>query len=162
MGYCYDNKMRLCCDLCGRSGGVRKHRCPHGYCPSLALCNDCKKLAVKDGRWKAAHVNCKASHEAFAARENKVAELKISGAFVRCSAMSQDDGSVLVLFEGLNHQTIGRYMSHETYDAIPLGEPATPEDYAKFGAVTEGPGEYYTGRTTKQCSVEEILEGVPA
>ena len=76
--------------------------------------------------------------------------------------MGQDDGAVLVLFEGLNGKTIGRYMSHETYDAIPCLEPATPEDYAKFGPVTEGPSEFYTGRTTKQCSVEEILEGVPA
>ena len=38
MGYCYDSKNRLCCDVCGTAGGVRKIKCPVGYCQSIATC----------------------------------------------------------------------------------------------------------------------------
>lgn len=56
MGYCYERTihggMRLCCDKCGKSGGVRKRTCPHKvdhrdgtkplpYCYPAALCSPC-------------------------------------------------------------------------------------------------------------------------
>ncbi len=157
MGYCYDMKMRLCCDLCGQAGGVRKHRCPHGYCPSPALCAACKKIVAADGRWKKAHITCKAGHDAMVARDRHQQELLDAGFFVRCSAMSADNGQVQVLFENKAGVVIGKYMDHATYDAIPLLQPVTPEDYAMYGAVSEAPGAFSYGQTTKQCSIEEVL-----
>jgi len=38
---------RLCCDFCdahGQSAGVRRMRCPYGYCQDWATCADCRKL----------------------------------------------------------------------------------------------------------------------
>ena len=43
MGYSYDMSNRLACDMCSKSGGVRKHKCPFGYCPPLAMCADCAR-----------------------------------------------------------------------------------------------------------------------
>ena len=59
---------------------------------------------------------------------------------VRCSALGvTDDRPVHVLFRRADGTTIGRYMSHATYAAIPPLEPATPADYARHGEVTEAP-----------------------
>ncbi len=151
MGYIYEHRTnRLCCDCCGQAGGVRKRRCPHGYCPAAALCAKCLKLVKGDGRWNAAHVNCKAGHDAFVAREKKHHDLLNSGYYVRCSATGVGD-RVHVLFENKNGDTIGKFVSHETYDQIPLGEPVTPDDYALFGLVESAPEEYFNGAKTKEC-----------
>jgi hypothetical protein len=57
------------CWQCGHAGGVRRHRCPAGWCPPTQLCRACKSEAVADGRWKAAHVDCRASSDDYTARE---------------------------------------------------------------------------------------------
>ncbi len=50
MGYSYAVKSgKLCCDLCGKEG-ARKRACPHGYCPAMALCMECRSTALTDGR----------------------------------------------------------------------------------------------------------------
>ena len=81
------------------------------------------------------------------------------GLAVRCSASASPapdwPDRVHVLFEAGN-STIGKYMSQATYRAIPLGcnieANATPEDYAQFGLVVDGPPTYEYGAITKQVS----------
>ena len=43
MGYCYDQHNRLCCDICGKAGGVRKIKCPVNWCQPVAACEPCRK-----------------------------------------------------------------------------------------------------------------------
>lgn len=67
MGYSYDKGGRLCCDRCGKAGGVRKRTCPHRvtypggaslpYCPARARCDDC--LRAEGGNAKL-HAACAA------------------------------------------------------------------------------------------------------
>lgn len=47
MGYSY-MRGRLVCDHCGRTGGVRKRRCPANWCPPPAYCSDCYALRKGD------------------------------------------------------------------------------------------------------------------
>lgn len=156
MGYIYGYKSKkLCCDCCGEEG-ARKRACPHGYCPSAALCSTCLKAVKNDGRWFRAHCRCKAGHDTCVARENLVKNLLDNGQYVRCSALGVGD-KVHVLFENKAGETIGKFMNHETYDQIPLLTPAMPQDYEKFGEVTDAPDKFCFGGTTKQCTVEEIL-----
>lgn len=65
MGFCYQGKL-LCCDHCGHAGGVRKMRCPFGYCPSVAFCAECRKNK-KDYLSKAKHreMGCEVAHAKF-------------------------------------------------------------------------------------------------
>lgn len=155
MGYCYGSTSgKLVCDCCDTEG-ARKRACPYGWCKPAALCDACKRKVSASGQWKKAHCDCAAHAAEFDARNRREAALKESGAYVRCSALGVGD-KVQVLFENKHGEVIGRLVSHETYDAIPLGEPATPEDYAKFGEVVETAGEYSNGTTTKQCTVEEL------
>ncbi len=148
MGYCYAHKTnRLLCDCCSKEG-ARKRVCPCGYCPSAALCSDCYKTVKNDGRWKTAHQNCQKYSDEFHARNKREADLKASGAFVRCSALGSGN-LVHVLFENNRGETIGKLMTHDTYDAISLLEPATVEDYAKIGALMDGPSEFDFGNASK-------------
>ena len=78
MGYSYERtasgRHALCCDACGKSGGVRKRTCKYKvthngfsipYCPPPALCSNCyatHKATLHDG--------CKAGAEASQARED--------------------------------------------------------------------------------------------
>lgn len=148
MGYSYVGR-KLCCDCCGTKG-ARKHKCPCGYCPATSLCVACNKAVKADGRWKKHHENCAAGHAVFQARIDKEKILLSCGAYVRCSALNAGD-KVHVLFENKDGQTVGKYVSHETYDAIPLLEPVTPEDYAKIGEVTDAPECYRYCATTKEA-----------
>lgn len=48
MGFSYSinprtGRQSLACDFCGTSGGVRKIRCPYGYCQAWATCPACRK-----------------------------------------------------------------------------------------------------------------------
>lgn len=150
MGYCYGVKSnKLCCDCCGTEG-ARKRKCPCGYCPAAALCATCNKVVRGDGRWTHAHQHCQKNSDDFKARNNHEKALKDSGQFVRCSAIGVDN-LVHVLFENGRGEVIGKLMTHDTYDAIPLLEPATVEDYAKIGALMEGPAEFDFGGVSKQC-----------
>ncbi len=154
MGYCYGYKSKkLVCDCCSTEG-ARKRKCPCGYCPATALCPTCYKAVKSDGRWVKAHENCQKGHDEFVARDNRELALLASGAYVRCSAMNAGN-LVHVLFENKYGEVIGKYMRPETYSAIYLLEPATVEDYAKIGALMDGPKEYDFGGTSKQ--VEAVL-----
>ena len=58
MGHITDEAGRLCCDSCGQAGGVRRRRCPVGYCPSDALCATCYATFRSSGGWASAHAEC--------------------------------------------------------------------------------------------------------
>lgn len=144
MGYCYKGN-RLCCDVCGKADGTtRRHRCPYGYCPSIAACPECRKAHAEKFRAKA-HVKCKTGSEELNARWAREKSLVESGIPVRCSAMSvESDGkeAVHVLFRVKDGSCVGYYMKPDTYDAIPLGTPATPEDYRRHGELVEAAGTF--------------------
>ena len=145
MGYCYTREGLLCCDSCGNAGGVRKARCPFGYCPPPALCVECRKTNAHK-LTKAAHrgYGCEAgirkSQERDALRRAYIAK----GIPTRCSALSTGD-KVHVLFQTgeYGRECVGYTMSHEAYDAIPLLEVATPDDYRKHGTLAPAPPDFY-------------------
>ena len=148
MGYCYgrapSGRYALACDNCGAVGGVRKRKCPHGYCPSAALCAGCSKSVKASGKWTTMHACCEAAHAAFVAKEKAGAALLAAGKLLRCSALnvSRDGSKVHVLFKDKDGAYTGYYVTKETYDAIPLGTHATPEDYAAVGTLTPAPGDF--------------------
>jgi hypothetical protein len=61
--------MALSCDACGHVGGVRKRRCPVGYCPAPALCGACNAKFRQDGSWARAHAECPRLHAEYVAEE---------------------------------------------------------------------------------------------
>lgn len=75
-----------------------------------------------------------------------------TGGHVRCSALGVADDGVMhlkqettkvhVLFRGKGGETIGKFMSKDTYGAIPLGTIATVEDYERFGPVEDAPDKF--------------------
>jgi len=158
MGFCYTDTGLLCCDICGRHGGVRKIRCPFGWCGPCAACPDCRKDPDKKKYFSAAHhreSGCEREHARFAASEKLRYDLINAGRAVRCSALSVKVGKrdkVHVLFAKKDGSCIGFYMSAETYHAFPLAEPKTPEDYRRHGKLTKAPAEFHFGGTTKRAA----------
>ncbi len=138
MGYSYSLDGKLCCDGCSRAGGVRKRRCPYGYCQSPALCAPCLRKVKADGRWNKSHLRCKAGMEDCIRKEQKRLALLDLGHAVRCSALNEGE-NVRVWFRYADGSTVERVMAPETYRAIPLGEPATLADFEKYGAVWAAP-----------------------
>lgn len=138
MGYLYRGN-ELVCMTCG-CAGARKVKCPYNYCPPIAICSECRKVHKKE--LKQAHIDnkCKENHEAFVEKQNLEKKLIEQGIPVRCAAMGVD-GKVMVLFK-LKTGTVGFYMAHATYDAIPLDAVATPDDYRKIGELTEAPSNF--------------------
>ncbi len=66
MGFSYGlnyktGKYQLACDFCGNIGGVRKIKCPYGYCQPYAVCLECKKAKrhLLLNTSNANHKNCK-------------------------------------------------------------------------------------------------------
>lgn len=141
MGYSYDGQGRLCCDICDRSGGVRKHRCPFGWCQSLALCPACRSGEGKKYRTVAYHKGqgCEARHNEFAKEKAEAQELLSQGKFLRKAAMGHGQGRryrVKVHFENFLGQVKAFWMSPNTYRAIPILTNATIEDYQKIGKLS--------------------------
>lgn len=73
--------------------------------------------------------------------EHKKAEQRLldEGKFLRCSASTTDDGRVHVYFRNKDGKEMAYYMSKETYDSIPIGDNATPEDYADRDQIEPAP-----------------------
>jgi hypothetical protein len=141
MGYSYsiDPRTRykaLDCDVCGRPGGVRKVPCPFGYCPAIAICPACRSKHPEYTS-KASHQKqgCEKRHLEFQRREAREKQLLAQGKYLRCSALGHGD-KVKVIFRG-NAGEKACLMSQEIYRAIPLGTPATVDDYKKLGKVIE-------------------------
>lgn len=144
MGYSYQGG-RLCCDVCG-TAGARKVRCPAGYCQAIAQCPTCRKDPTVQARILASHKDCGRLHAEFVAKEARAAALLQAGAHLRCAALGGTDPHggerVHVIFRGKADE-LGYYMAPEVYHAIPLLEPATPDDYRKHGALTPAPTDFH-------------------
>lgn len=132
MGYLTDKSGRLVCDRCAKTGGVRKRKCPFGYCPPPAFCGDCyKRDKFRD---RAAHVaaGCEKKSLAFQADLKRRNELMAEGTPVRCAALnaatSEDPDRIHVLFREKD-ATVGRYMPKAVYRAHPIGVTVTLADY---------------------------------
>jgi hypothetical protein len=84
----------------------------------------------------------------------KIAKIYAAGGLLRCAAQTVWGGRVHVLFQGCvkNTPATGYYMAAETYDAISLLEPATPENFAAYGKLEPAPVEFDYGRVTKQIA----------
>ena len=141
MGYTYTRAGGLCCDNCGTSGGVRKVPCPHGWCPSTALCKDCRtKLKPTMHTW---HINCAAnSAKATAASEDRLRK-HAAGMPTLCSGLLTKDRSVVhALFE-IGNTVIGYYMPRTDYDRRnDLPPYPTPDDFKAFTTLTPAPSSF--------------------
>ena len=137
MGYSYDGQGRLCCDSCGRSGGVRKIRCPFGWCQSAALCPDCRSNKHRSWLTKELHrqLGCEAGAAEARQRAAEQQALFDSGNYVRTSALGHN-GRVKVLFRNAAGDTKAYWMAPGTYRSIPLMQPATPAHFSEYGKVT--------------------------
>ena len=83
MGYRYDDAGNLCCDRCGKSGGVRKRKCPYKvlghslngprqwlpYCHPRALCGVCYTAM---GGQTGVHGECRAAAVASQAADDEI------------------------------------------------------------------------------------------
>lgn len=82
-----------------------------------------------------------------AATAAKYEAARASGTPLRCSALGLDSDCVHVLFRAPDAtETVGFYMTPETYDAVPLGVPATADDYRAHGALTPAPSSFGGGQ----------------
>ena len=150
---CGRHGARTCdrCDRCPKCHGFRMtiKRCPVGWCGEYHLCPTCAKIPLE-------HDSCRkysAQHEAWNVQRKAY---YAQGIPVRCSAMGVDVlqpcgdtmvkvKMVHVLFadsDNPGRKMVGYYMHHSTYDAYPLVEPRTPDDYRKVGLITQAPSEY--------------------
>lgn len=150
MGFAYETVVtngreyrRLCCDSCGLSGGVRKIRCPFGGCPPVARCANCRKHYASQ-HTKAHHrkMSCDGIFSESQKREARATYLLFQGKFVRVSALNSGPDQVHVLFRSQAGEAKGFYVTKSAYDAIPLLEPATPEDYEKLCTLVPAPDDF--------------------
>ena len=137
MGYSYCENY-LCCDGCGGYGpgkAVSRRRCPYGYCPAPALCQNCNKKENWTSKENHKKNGCEIEHARYIVLKAKEKELLEAGRFLRCAALSHNS-HVKVIFRGKDSEK-ACLMSHETYHAFPLLEPVTIEDFQKVGALIE-------------------------
>jgi hypothetical protein len=110
VGYSYSFDGKLCCDACGKSGGVRKRTCPYRvnyadggslpYCYPAALCGECYRQ-----RRATLHTDCgDGAAKRTAAEADRAARLAAGDLEVRAAFGSWHqtvpDGFVGVLFRG--------------------------------------------------------------
>ena len=89
MGYCYDQNHRLCCDICGNSGGVRKMPCPVNWCQPVAACPTCRKAKRHVPEDKHAHCRERQTENA-----RKLAEFRAGS--LHLTLVSDEDGALRV------------------------------------------------------------------
>lgn len=157
MGYCYTREGLLCCDVCSNVGGVRKYRCPFGWCQAIALCPSCKeKHPEYTSKKYHRKQGCEKQSIQFHGELERRASMIAAGEFVRCSTLSHPEHKPLdvkVIFQGGDHKEQAYWMTDKTYHAISYDAPATPADYRKHGKIKEA-------KNTKIYDAE--LEAVPA
>lgn len=97
----------LCCDVCEHAGGVRKQKCPHGWCQATALCEGCRKSPEVRAKLAASHAGCAAASAKFAAEQATTAALQASGEYVFCASVYADSTheTVKVWFRGATGET---------------------------------------------------------
>ena len=139
MGYCTDQHGRLCCDFCGQSGGVKRRRCPFGYCQSVACCTrqECRDK-LKDYRKKHCRTSCKKGHAEFVAMQEEKQRLLQAGKWLRRAAWNWGK-CVKVMFHNLHGHDLEVDMAKQTYDAFPLLTNVTLEQYKEVGRVEAEP-----------------------
>lgn len=132
MGYVTDSSGRLCCDHCGRAGGVRRCKCPAGYCQGANLCPECRRNPAVKAKIRDMHANCAEASARFQDRQARTRAALDRGEAVRISALmhARPADAVRVIFRDARGHESGADMTHATYDALPLLEPATLADYA--------------------------------
>jgi hypothetical protein len=140
MGYSYDASGKLCCDICDDSGGVRKYRCPFGWCQPIALCPKCKHEHPEytSKEWHREH-GCEKAMIQVKQEETKKQQMLAAGKLLRCAALwhpDRKDRKVKVIFRNGDKET-AYWMARRTYDAIALGVLATVDDFKKHGKVTK-------------------------
>ena len=134
------------CEI-GREGcdhtGCTAHKCPYGWCQRYYVCKSCwskpevKALFTKSGGH---HEKCKECSEDYQKKEDRKKELLAKGKRLRKSALGHHVGGVYrikVIFRDNSNTEYAYWMDKETYDAIPIGTPATVEDYEKYGTIVE-------------------------
>ena len=146
MGYSYTMGGKLCCDVCGNAGKVRKIKCPAGYCQAIAQCPTCRKDTAIQARIAASHKDCGRLHAEYMAelaeRDAKLA----AGLYVLASALSVNDGTVHVLFRNAAGKYQGYYMANSLYNPrLPNAYP-TPDDFASLGTILPAPDDFQHGR----------------
>lgn len=133
MGYIYSGR-KLCCDYCGKPGGVRKIRCPFGWCPATAMCAECKKehKAETTATWHETHGGCGTRSAAYRKVEEKRVALLAAGEFLRVAAYGPN-GAVEVTFRNAGGTERIVTMPADVYRAFSLLEPATVGDFERVG-----------------------------
>lgn len=116
MGFCYDMRNRLCCDLCGESGGVRRQKCPSGWCQAYAVCKAC--MPAYRARKADIHEGCAHSSANYHAQQAKRQALIDAGELVLASAVNTDDGMTKVWFKGANGIEVERVMTEAQYGQL--------------------------------------------
>lgn len=133
MGYCYDAHNRLCCDVCGTAGGVRKIPCKFGYCPATALCAACRssaatRAAIRDH----CEANCRQASEDYARRQDERRTALEAGAYVRDWATGSFVGGFDVCKVGFHNAAgdeIVLTVPTAAYRLHGLLDVLTPEDF---------------------------------
>lgn len=141
MGYCYGPN-GLACDKCDTDIGVRKRPCPVKWCQALALCRACNTMMRESGDWTRYHETCPTHSAEYHALEKRRAAILAAGKAIRVAALSTDDGRVHVIFRRGDGTEEGWYLTKAVYDAFPLLEPITVEDYAAHGPMEPAPTEF--------------------
>lgn len=138
MGYCYDARGLLCCDACGQSGGVRKHKCPFGWCPRIALCPRCKSEHPEylTKAYHREHGSCEENHLRYEREQAARQRILDEGKFLRCSAL-QHNGRVKVIFRNKDRKERAFWMAPRNYQGLGYGTATTSEDYKARGKVTK-------------------------
>lgn len=115
---------------------AKAHKCPQGWCQRYYFCDNCWNLLRPT--WKEKHDRCKTSLEAYNVQKAEEQDLLIQGEFLRTAALRQDDPErVKVIFRNSEGTKKAYFMGPDTYHAIELLKPATPEHYAMFGSIQE-------------------------
>lgn len=118
MGYSYDARTgQLCCDACGRHGGVRRKRCPVNWCQPIALCAACRPTHTGDA-WKQQHLRCPEFSARFHAEEEARLAARRRGQPVIDAGVGLPNGHVFAWTSTGNYE-----VTTETYHAG-LAHPA--------------------------------------
>jgi hypothetical protein len=142
MGYSYTSAGALCCDYCGSAQGTKRYKCPFGYCPATAACPDCRAKHKEDFT-REKHDTCRILDEVYRNRNAETIARTAAGEFLRCSALAVrfTARDVRVLFRGAAGMQ-GFTMDKATYDKIPLLDPASPDDFRKYGELVPAPDNF--------------------
>lgn len=147
MGYSYDMRGRLACDVCGKCGGARKIKCPAGYCQAIAQCPTCRKDTAVQARIAKSHEHCGANHARFMAEQAERDRKLSAGQYVLSSALRHGDDHVHVLFRNKAGAHIGFYMEAEVYaNRDKLSAYPTPESFRALGTIMPAPDDFQHAR----------------